>query len=168
MDIMVNRNDVGSMPPGSCGVSTSTVDTAPVTGSMFCTISPFPSKHLRQLVCARPSSARSLQSSGWSRELLCHAYLVAMPSTRNGMNTWWHDAGDGSAPRSATKEKSGRYSVMKSDADRIVVEGGSGAPWLPPGRRRSWRSHTGTSPRARASAQPGSSSPSRARRALSW
>ena len=96
MDIMVNRKDVGSMPPGSCGVSTSTVDTAPVTGSMFCTISPFPSKHLRQLVCARPSSARSLQSSGWSRELLCHAYLVAMPSTRNGMNTWWHDAGDGS------------------------------------------------------------------------
>ena len=87
MEIMVKRNDVGSMPPGSSGVSMSIAETAPVIGSTICTISPFPSKHLRQLVCVT-FSPRLLHSSGWSRELLCHAYLVAIPSTRNGMNTY--------------------------------------------------------------------------------
>ena len=86
MEITVNRNDVGSMPPGSSGVSMSIAETAPVIGSTICTIRPSP-KHLRQLVCVT-FSPRLLHSSGWSRELLCHAYLAAIPSTRNGMNTY--------------------------------------------------------------------------------
>ena len=73
MEIIVNRNDVGLIPPGRVSRGRSACETAPVTGSIVWRISPSPSTQTRQSVCGRSSASSSAHVTGRASRYCDHA-----------------------------------------------------------------------------------------------